>query len=152
MGREFNSREFRDYLESQDYEAVFWTGYSDGQSDETKDIARDICDEHNLELGDKEWKTLEMQLDDAGFDMPDYGENQEVWKEASGVFAEEAKGDAYVVKGDIVNPNGVFSTEELPELKSGGKCDQLVTLNTNGKETGEVETFSQSEDESVGIS
>lgn len=147
MGREFNSREFREYLENQDYQSVFWTGHDNEYDDNTEDIAKSICEEHNQhnELGESEWKTLEMQLDDAGIDMPDYEENPEVWKEASNIFAEEASGDAYVVKGENVDPKGVFNTEELPEIKSGRKVDSLTTLNTNGEETGEVENFSQSQ-------
>ena len=95
MYKNFDSEDFRNHLASQhgSYESVFFTGETQGEEIKLELTVNNICKEHNSTLGanSKEWRTLSMQLEDAGYDLRNLSIEER--EEASSIFAEEARGE-----------------------------------------------------------
>jgi hypothetical protein len=103
--------DLRPALETQEDGAIFWTGRVDGESVEQR--AADFA-------ADNGGSTLELALSRAGIVMPVFADRTpeavEAWELASQLFAEQASGTAFVVKGTQVRDGNVFETKELPAL------------------------------------
>ena len=130
MSSTFKENEFRKHLQNDDYKSVFWAGNSRSLEVEAEirasDIAEDICEEqNNLVSTDEKWKTLEMQLKEAKINTSEFTDDN--WERASEIFAEEARGNVCVIKGEYdYRIYGTFNETEREILISNENVNSYV--------------------------
>ncbi|SNR73994.1 ADP-ribosyl cyclase, partial [Humidesulfovibrio mexicanus] len=99
-------------------EAVFWSGL--GEKGEQ------IAAQYAIKNGGKTLENVAKGI------MPDYVPSdlsvQQIWKEASKAFAENAKGDVKVILGDSVRPESIWNTVELPTLKANKNVTRIIRI------------------------
>lgn len=148
----FNIDEHKDCFKTDENEAYFWHGQTDGVGGQ--DNAMQIASENG-------GKTLEMcmlehrdELEQAGviFDERDdgiyikYGETEDetnkFWEDCSRSFAEQASGDVHVIEGSDPRPNGqseqdypnVYNRVEHPTLEDNPNVNQIQGIDPKTRE------------------
>ena len=117
----YNEEKYRKFLTGYrgKYETFLWSGW--GEYGE--EWAKAICNAYNnsREPDELPWKTNEMLLEEAGFEMPrqQRGDSKErkvfidsTWDSASMVTCEHAKGTAHFLKGENGRLNSTFNKVE----------------------------------------
>lgn len=159
----FNIDAHKDCFKTNENEACFWHGQTNGIGGQ--DNAMSIANENN-------GQTLEMcmldnrdELEKAGVkfrDLPDgtvdisYGSNQDersrFWEDCSKAFAEQASGDARVIDGKDIRPNGqaesdypcVYNRIEHPALENNDNVNNIIHIDPESRKTTAVESAQNS--------
>lgn len=107
----------------------FWTGRRGAcasEDDGVKTLAGTLASSHG-------GSTLEQRLSAKKVDMPPFGSSPDAkaaWRFASGTYATQASGDAFIVLGKCVRPGNTWETTELPSLQKGGKVKCVFQFST----------------------
>lgn len=98
----------------------FWTGRRGAcasEADGVISLSKSLASSHG-------GSTLEQRLANKKVAMPQFGSSpaaKAAWRFASGTYATQASGTAFVVLGKCVRPGNTWETTELPTLQKGGK-------------------------------
>lgn len=107
----------------------FWTGRRGAcasEADGVKTLAGTLASSHG-------GSTLEQRLAAKKVNMPAFGSSQDAkaaWRFASGTYATQASGDAFIVLGKCARAGNTWETTELPTLKKGGKVKCVFQFTT----------------------
>ena len=149
---QYNQAEYEKYLRehSDEYESCFWSGSSkneDGVNYSGDKNAKRVCNEHNgsysegtgryasvdYDNGEKPWKTNEMLLDEAGMldGMPKDRSDpkfEEAWRSASETTAQNASGQAHVIKGEDGDYDSFYNRYEKPLIRENDKINPRIDI------------------------
>ncbi|EJD43995.1 hypothetical protein AURDEDRAFT_167046 [Auricularia subglabra TFB-10046 SS5] len=76
--------------------------------------------------------TLELTIEAVA--MPEFGggdpDREEIWQYASDEYANSARGDVYIVKGETLRPGNVWEVYEFPRLKKSHTVKRILQILT----------------------
>ena len=110
-------------LKTEPNTAYFWSGKSNGVGG--PQIAAEIARSNG-------GVTLETTLESQNINMPKWDFNDsdaiQAWRDASATYAKQASGEVRAIIGSDINPDGIWTTIELPTLKSNPNVSKIIII------------------------